>query len=88
MENQLTVIPPLADVGSSQATPRHCALIKMMYLLARCLENTRDGNFTTARFGPLSSEYTVFSMHRKNVSKIGGAIVTRNLPSDEHTMGP
>lgn len=28
MENQLTLIPPLADVVSSQATPRHCALLK------------------------------------------------------------
>lgn len=28
MENQLTLIPPLADVGSSRATPRHCALFK------------------------------------------------------------
>lgn len=28
MENQLTLIPPLADAGSSRATPRHCALFK------------------------------------------------------------
>lgn len=53
MENQLTVIPPLADVGSSQATPRYCALLKMRCLLARCLKNTRDGNFkAVSRFEP------------------------------------
>lgn len=53
MENRLTVIPPLADVGSSQATPRHCALLKMMCSLARCLKNTRDGNSATvSKFQP------------------------------------
>lgn len=80
MENQLTVIPPLADVGSSQATPRHCALLKMMCLLVGWLGNVQK----LRDCWPLNT----FSMNEKISAKQEELLIATGLAINGQWVSP